>query len=142
MAWMRQVCGRLESRYRYSIEIVYNNFPWPSNPPEKQIENVRDAMNCVLDARNALNGQTLANLYDTDVMPKPLRKAHESLDKVVDFCYGRRLFDTDLSRVKFLFERHNVLILAGQACLKLDDPTSRKRRKSTDKKSSKKRSTD
>ena len=141
MAWARQVCGRLKSDFRYSNEIVYNNFPWPEAPTDKQMEAVRAAAQCLLDTRAAVQAlvegqkpQTLADLYDADVMPVALVKAHKDLDKVVDACYGpavpgktKPTFDTDLSRVKFLFERYAALIAAGQMTLNLPKPAKAKR---------------
>ena len=135
MAWVRQVCGRLKSDFRYSNEIVYNNFPWPEAPTDKQIEAVRAAAQCLLETRAAIQApvegqkpQTLADLYDADVMPVALVKAHKGIDKAVDACYGpatpgkaKPTFDTDLSRVKYLFERYAAVIAAGQMNLNLSD---------------------
>ncbi len=128
MAWVRVVCGRIKSDYRYSNEIVYNNFAWPESPGGKQKEAVRAAAQALLDTRAALQTpapgqkpQTLADLYDADVMPTALVKAHQGLDKAVDACYGpaapgktKPTFDSDLSRVKYLFDRYAALIAAGQ----------------------------
>lgn len=133
MAWVRQVCGRLESRYRYSNEIVYNNFPWPAAPTDKQQAAVRTAAQALLDARAAQTGQSLAALYDAEVMPVEIRKAHAALDKAVDLCYRPQPFDTELSRVRFLFERYAQLIAAGQMNL-LGPPTKRRKRKGPAKK--------
>jgi len=104
MAWMRQVCGRLESRYRYSNNLVYNNFPFPSNPPEKQRERVEQAAQGILDARARFPEATLADLYDPNTMPKELSDAHRENDNAVDACYGSRRFKTDLERLEFLFD--------------------------------------
>ncbi|CAN5818407.1 class I SAM-dependent DNA methyltransferase [soil metagenome] len=125
MAWVRQVCGRIKSDYRYSNEIVYNNFPWPAAPTDKQQAAVRAAAQALLDARAAQKGQTLAALYDAEVMPVPIRKAHAALDKAVDLCYRPQPFDTELSRVRFLFERYAELSAAGQ--LNLLGPTKKDR---------------
>ena len=114
MAWMRQICGRIKSDFRYSNEIVYNNFPWPPSPSPKQVETVRQAAQAVLDEREKLEGQSLADLYDSDIMPVGIRKAHAGLDKAADACHGRRKFDTELSRIRFLFERYSELKAAGQ----------------------------
>lgn len=103
-AWMRQVCGRLESRYRYSNNLVYNNFPFPLNPNDKQREKVERAAQAVLDARAQFPEATLADLYDPDAMPQELLKAHRELDSAVDACYGSRKFNTDLERLEFLFD--------------------------------------
>lgn len=133
MAWTRHVCGRLESRYRYSVEIVYNNFPWPPTPTAARIEAVRTAAQAVLDARSAYKGQSLAELYDPDLMPTPLRKAHAALDRAVDACYGLRDVRTELDRVRFLFDRYEKLVANGQLTLPIAEPeTSGKRRRKTD----------
>ena len=87
MAWMRVVCGRLESRYSYSTKIVYNNFPWPQNPTEKQTAGIKTAAQAVLDARAKYPNSTLADLYDPVTMPAPLLKAHQKLDRTVDRAY-------------------------------------------------------
>jgi hypothetical protein len=103
-AWMRTVCGRLESRYRYSAGIVYNNFPWPENPTEKQKQAIETAAQGVLDARAQFPNSTLADLYDPLTMPPVLLKAHQTLDRAVDTAYGKTNFTTEAQRVAFLFE--------------------------------------
>lgn len=110
MAWVRGVCGRLESRYRYSAGIVYNNFPWPESPSDKQREAIEDAAQGVLDARAKFPDSSLADLYDPSAMPAELVKAHQTLDRAVDAAYGKRKFHTDADRVAFLFERYEHLI--------------------------------
>lgn len=87
MAWMRTVAGRLEMRYRYSKDIVYNNFPWP-NPTEKQIEKIKQTAQGILDARALYPESSLADLYDEAAMPIELRKAHRANDKAVMEAYG------------------------------------------------------
>ncbi|KFO67786.1 methylase [Smithella sp. SCADC] len=104
MAWMRQVCGKLEGRYRYSNNIVYNNFPWPENPTGKQKQAIETAAQAVLDARAQFPESTLADLYDPLTMPPVLLKAHQQLDKTVDAAYGKTNFTTEAQRVAFLFE--------------------------------------
>jgi len=104
MAWMRQVCGRLESRYRYSNNLVYNNFPWPEAPSPMQIERVAKAAQRVIDIRAEFADSSLADLYDPDAMPKKLLDAHRSLDAAVDLCYRPAAFKTELERLKFLFD--------------------------------------
>jgi len=103
-AWMRTVCGRLKNDYRYSAGIVYNNFPWPENPTEKQKQNIETAAQGVLDARAEFPGSSLADLYDPLTMPPVLIKAHQKLDKAVDAAYGKTNFKTEAERVAFLFE--------------------------------------
>jgi hypothetical protein len=103
MAWMRAVCGRLEGRYRYSNNIVYNNFPWAMNVSEKQKERVEKSAQAVLDARKEYPDSSLADLYDPSAMPKNLVDAHRALDKAVDLCYRAESFKTELERLEFLF---------------------------------------
>ena len=107
MAWMRATCGRLESRYSYSNTIVYNNFPWPSNPTDKQKTVIEEAAQGVIDARAVHSDASLADLYDPVAMPPDLRKAHQTLDKAVDAAYGKKSFASDAERVAFLFELYH-----------------------------------
>ena len=87
MAWMRAVCGRLEMRYCYSINIVYNNYPWPS-PTEAQKEKIEKTAKAILDARALYSDSSLADLYDPRIMPPELLKAHQANDKAVMDAYG------------------------------------------------------
>ena len=87
MAWMRAVCGRLKSDYRYSKDIVYNNFPW-CNPTSEQKEKIEQTAQAILDARNLFPNSSLADLYDSVAMPPQLRKAHQLNDKAVMQAYG------------------------------------------------------
>lgn len=87
MAWVRTVCGRLKSDYRYSKEIVYNTFPW-CNPIPEQRAKIEQTAQAILDARALYPDSSLADLYDETVMPKELRKAHENNDKAVLKAYG------------------------------------------------------
>jgi hypothetical protein len=103
MAWVRQVCGRLESRYRYSNKLVYNNYPWPVAVTDNRRAAVKAAAQAVLDARVRYPALTLADLYDPLLMPAPLLKAHQSLDRAVDRCYRPEPFHTDRQRVEYLF---------------------------------------
>lgn len=103
MTWVNYVCGRLESRYRYSNQIVYNNFPWPLDPSKKEIENIEAKAKNILDVRKEFNGSSLADLYDPLSMPPKLSKAHQELDKSVDKVYGKK-FENNTKRMKFLFE--------------------------------------
>jgi hypothetical protein len=107
MAWTRYVCGRLELRYRYSKDIVYNNFPWP-NPTEKKKEEIEKAAQGILDVRAQFPNASLADLYDPVAMPPVLSKAHQKLDKAVEAAYGRT-FDDDSQRVAYLFELYQKL---------------------------------
>lgn len=87
MAWMRAVCGRLEMRYRYSKDIVYNNFPWPE-PTEEQKARIGQTAQAILDARALYPDSSLAALYDDLTMPSELRKAHQDNDRAVMQAYG------------------------------------------------------
>jgi hypothetical protein len=109
MAWVRYTCGRLESRYRYSAGIVYNNYPWPDEPTDKQHAAVEGAAQAVLDARAQFPQSSLADLYDPLTMPPALVKAHQALDRAVDACYRKAAFTNDAQRVEFLFERYQQL---------------------------------
>lgn len=87
MAWMRVVCGRLKSDYRYSANIVYNNFPWPT-PTDEQREKIEQTAQTILDARALYPDSSLADLYDELTMPVELRKAHQDNDRAVMAAYG------------------------------------------------------
>jgi len=124
MAWVRRVGGRLESRYRYSNRIVYNNFPWPADPSDAKRKKIEEAAQRVLDLRTELGcgragylpagkkvGQAvcLADLYDREGMPLPLVKAHRALDRAVDLCYRPRPFANERQRVEHLFAMYEKL---------------------------------
>jgi hypothetical protein len=104
MAWISAVCGRLESRYRYSASIVYNNFPWPESLTDKQKEAIEKAAQKVLDTRAEFPNSSLADLYDPLTMPPSLVKAHQNLDKAVDLAYRSQPFINETKRIEFLFE--------------------------------------
>ena len=87
MSWVRAVCGRLKSDYRYSKDIVYNNFPWP-NPTDEQRAKIEQTAQAILDARAIYPDSSLADLYDELTMPPELRKAHQENDKAVMAAYG------------------------------------------------------
>jgi hypothetical protein len=110
MAWVRSVCGRLESRYRYSVGIVYNNFPWPQTEPPKQRQAVEAAAQAVLDARTKYPDSSLADLYDPLTMPADLVMAHRKLDAAVDAAYSKKKISGDSDRVAFLFELYQQLL--------------------------------
>jgi hypothetical protein len=104
MAWVKCVCGRMKSDYRYSNDIVYNNYPWPESPNPKQIAAIEAAAQAVLDARMQFPDSSLADLYDPLSMPPALTKAHQALDKAVDLAYRPQAFTTEAKRMEFLFE--------------------------------------
>ena len=87
MAWVRTVCGRLKSDYRYSKDIVYNNFPW-CNPTDEQKKKIEETAQAILDARALYPDCSLADLYDEVTMPPELRKAHQANDRAVMQAYG------------------------------------------------------
>jgi hypothetical protein len=107
MVWMRLVTGRLKSDYQYSVLTVYNNFPWPENPTDRQLKTVEDAAQKVLDVRLKFPGSSLADLYDPLTMPPDLVKAHQELDKAVDLCYRPQPFINETKRIEFLFELYD-----------------------------------
>jgi len=109
MAWVRQICGRIKSDYRYSNNLVYNNFPWPQSPTEAQKTKVEAKAQAVLDARAAYPDSSLADLYDPLTMPASLVKAHAELDRAVEQCYRAKPFTSDRERVEFLFALYEQL---------------------------------
>jgi type I restriction-modification system DNA methylase subunit len=110
MAWVRQVCGRIKSDYRYSNNLVYNNYPWPEDVSEKQRERVERCAQGVLDARAAFPNSMLADLYDPVAMPPRLVKAHADLDRAVDRCYRAQPFTSERLRIEYLFALYERLI--------------------------------
>ncbi|HLP28668.1 MAG TPA: DNA methyltransferase [Candidatus Didemnitutus sp.] len=108
MAWVRYVCGRLKSDYRYSKDLVYNNYPWP-DVTEEQHKKLAELAQKVLDARANHPTSSLADLYHPTTMPPDLRKAHEALDKAVDACYRKETFKSERERVEHLFELYRKL---------------------------------
>jgi hypothetical protein len=107
MTWVKYVCGRLKSDFRYSNSLVYNNFPWPEASTEKQKAAVEEAAQAVLDARAQFPNSSLADLYDPNTMPPVLVKAHQQLDKAVDLCYRPQPFPNETKRIEFLFELYD-----------------------------------
>ncbi len=104
ITWVKYTCGRLKSDFRYSKDIVYNNYPWPLDPTDKQIKSIELAAQKVLDVRLDFPGNSLANLYDASLMPPQLSKAHKELDKAVDNAYRSQPFTSEAKRMEFLFE--------------------------------------
>ncbi len=97
MAWMRAVCGRIKSDYRYSKEVVYNNFPWPT-PTDAQKAKIEQTAQAILDARELYPDSSLADLYDEVAMPPELRKAHQNNDRAVMQAYGFSIKDMTESK--------------------------------------------
>ena len=109
MAWMRAVCGRLKSDYRYSKDVVYNNFPWPSPTPEQQAK-IEAAAQAILDARALYPDSSLADLYDPILMPKELLLAHRENDRAVMQAYGFSTKMVESECVATLFKLHADLV--------------------------------
>ena len=107
-AWMRAVCGRLKSDYRYSVKIVYNNFPWPA-PTNEQKANIERTAQAILDARALYPDCSLADLYDELTMPVELRKAHQENDKAVMRAYGFSIKMTESECVAELMKMYQEL---------------------------------
>ena len=101
MAWVRQIGGRLKSDYSYGIGMVYNTFPMP--PANADVSKLKSLAKAVLDARAAYPDATLADLYDPDLMPPNLRRAHQSIDRAVDRLYRRTGFASERERAEHLF---------------------------------------
>ena len=107
MAWTRTVCGRLGNAYRYSKDIVYNNFPW-CNPTDAQKAKIEKTAQGILDARALYPDCSLADLYDELTMPPELRKAHQENDKAVMEAYGFRIKDEQTGKFRWLTESETV----------------------------------
>lgn len=108
MLWVKSVCGRLETRLRYSSSICYNTFPFPSIPDTKKSE-IEEAATNVLLARANYPEKTLADLYDPDKMPEDLREEHEELDRIVESCYPDAPFANDEARLECLFRLYEKM---------------------------------
>ena len=111
MAWVRTVGGRMKSDYQYSTGIIFNNFPWPENPPPKVIQTIESTAEAVLEARGRFQDDTLADLYDPVGMPAELAKAHRNLDRAVDKAYGQTSFKSEPDRVAYIFSIYKKLVL-------------------------------
>ena len=108
MAWTRVVSGRLETRYQYSANNVYNNFPWP-NIDEEGRERIARTAQSILDARELYQGNSMADLYDDLIMPIELRKAHRANDAAVLEAYGFPKDATESDIVARLFKMYQEL---------------------------------
>jgi len=131
MAWLRTFGGRLESRYRYSIGIVYNTFPVPELS-ELQKQKLSQLGQAVLDARAAYPDSTLADLYDPTIMPADLRKAHKNVDSYVDKIYDSKGFVDDRHRAEHLLERYERMTTFLFGAPSENPKKPRKRRKRDD----------
>jgi hypothetical protein len=106
MAWLRNVGGRLKSDYRYTIGLVYNTFPMP---PGDDISKLESHAQALLDARENYPDASLADLYDPDIMPADLRRAHQANDKAVDRLYRKAAFKSERDRVEHLFQLYEKM---------------------------------
>ena len=104
MTWVKYICGRIKSDFRYSNEIVYNNYPWPVFPSEKQVKAIEGLVQKILDIRAEFTDNSLADLYDSSSMPPKLTKAHADLNKAVDLAYRPNPFISEAKRMDYLFE--------------------------------------
>jgi hypothetical protein len=126
MSWLRYIGGRLESRYRYSIGLVYNTFPWPE-ASTSQVKKIEVLGQAVLAARKKYPEAVLADLYDPDTMPADLRRAHKALDLAVDRLYRPAPFASDRERVEHLFGLYEKL--AAPALAAMAAPKAKRGRK-------------
>ena len=126
MAWLRHIGGRLESRYQYSVGVVYNTFPTP--PISADLWRLEPLAQGVLDARATHPNATLADLYDPDLMPPNLRRAHQSLDRAVDRLYRRTGFVSERERVEHLFALYEKMCAPLEAELKSRTKRLKRRR--------------
>ena len=108
MVWVKAVGGKLETRYRYSAQLCYNTFPFPTISPQKKAE-IEEAAENVLVTREFYPDKTLADLYDPDKMPQDLREAHEKLDAIVESCYPGYPFANDEARLECLFRLYEKM---------------------------------
>ena len=111
MVWVKAVCGKLETRYRYSKDIVYNNFPFP-RISERQRKELSELAQSVLYQREIHSEKTLAELYDPEKMPEELKEAHHQLDLAVERCYRSKPFESDEERLEHLFNLYERMIAA------------------------------
>lgn len=125
MAWLRVVCGRMKSDYRYSIEIVYNNFPWPQNLTEEQKSRITTTAQAILDARMNHPTSTLKQLYDPSLMPSDLVDAHRKNDRAVIAAYSYLGITPDMSD-----EEIALVLLRESVRLAAPKPQKRKKAKS------------
>ena len=125
MAWMRLVAGRMKSDYSYSVGVVYNTFPTPPGYRlgKLDLSVLEPLAQGILNARSQFPDSTLANLYDPDLMPPSLRKAHQALDRAVDRLYSLKPFTSERERVEHL------LMLYAEIRAPLDATTTKQTRR-------------
>lgn len=110
MVWLRTVGGRLKTDYRYSKDLVYNNFPFPPISTQRKNE-IRQAVFRILAEREKHSDKTMAQLYDPDKMPEGLREAHHQNDIIIEKCYRSTPFTSDEERLKSLFKLYEKMIV-------------------------------
>lgn len=103
MAWVKIVGGRLETRYRYSVQLCYNTFPFPSIS-EIQKKELEELAQCILDIRDQHFDMTLGEMYNPETMPEDLKEVHHNLDVAVERCYRQEPFSSDEERLEYLFK--------------------------------------
>ena len=130
MAWLRHIGGRLKSDYRYSIGLVYNTFPMP--PGSSDRSKLEPLAQAVLDARAAHPDATLADLYNPDLMPPNLRRAHQAIDRAIDRLYRAKGFASEHERVEHLFMLYEKIRAPLAAVMKAKPKRRRARRKPPD----------
>ena len=126
MAWMRTVTGRMKNDYMYSVGVVYNTFPTP--PAGADLSKLEPLAQAVLDARADHPDATLSDLYDPDLMPPNLRRAHQSLDRAVDRLYRAKKFSSEHDRVEYLFMLYERM-RAPLAAMMQEKPKRRRTRR-------------
>ena len=131
MAWMRVVCGRMKSDYSYSIEIVYNNFPWPHNITDEQVKRISESAQAILDARNNHSSSTLRQLYEPSLMPSDLVDAHRKNDRAVFAAYSNLGITSEMT------DEEIALVLLKES-VRLATPKAKRRKKARSRKTTKK----
>ena len=126
MAWMRTVTGRMKNDYMYSVGVVYNTFPTP--PTGANLSKLEPLAQVILDARAAHPDAPLSDLYDPDLMPPNLRRAHQSLDRAVDRLYRAKSFSSEHDRVEYLFMLYEKMY-APLAVMMQEKPKRRRARR-------------
>ena len=133
MVWLKVVCGRMKSDYRYYIEIVYNNFPWPQNISKEQKDRISATAQAILDARSNHSNSTLRQLYEPNFMPEDLSVAHRKNDREVIAAYSYLGITPDMT------DDEIALVLLRES-VRLSTPKPKKRMKSKKSKATKKKS--
>jgi hypothetical protein len=109
MVWTKTVSGKLETRIRYSVNLAYNNFPFPDISDSSKQEIEKNVYR-ILEEREKHSEKTLAQLYDPEKMPQGLREAHNQLDLAVEQCYRSKPFESDEERLEYLFKLYEQMI--------------------------------